>query len=1038
MSHPDIDLADVRAAVRAATDRLLALQREDGSWSLPVHMGPQVTALAHVVRARLRQTTPEEDAGVARWLLARQLPDGGFPSNPYREEGVLTATAACWGGLRAAGLPADHPAVARARAWVDAHGGLESLVANPMEDLMSSGPLLAFGGWMDPMLLQPLPSAYVLVPGAVELLEKVVNAGMVFAEQQQALLIESLQEGGLRGPITALRVRKVREMSVKFQAPNGSWNDTVPQTVLAIAALSAMGDEPGEGPLGKALSWLADRLIDDEDGLRYLPFGAEVWDTTLALRALHACGAWETPERAAVVRGTRWLAHANLNTMQPEVDNPGPEENRRGGFSFQVDNPIIPDSDDTGMAVGALGLFMEAWGRMSPLPGSPASAELELVDTVAREVERSRELALNFLTHFQNEDGGWAPYVKGMPRRAHGPLFLRQDIDLTQPKDALNELRRRVSEYGDPSEHGITARILEGYALNASGLELPVVQRGVDFLFDQQLGDGSWFGRWLVNYLGGTSWGVAALAAVGVDLHDPRLQQAVDFLLMHQNADGGWGDDIDSYFDPTRAGQANSMPALTGNVLIALMRVGLQDHPAVRHGVAWLLSTRLDDGGWPNEGWLHGFWAPLFFYHQPSSDVALPAAALGLYHQLVAGRSALFDPTALVDLNTPPTPRNRFGGWNPLGLEVARRRGDPDIDKLISEVVRDRSLREINALFVKLVTNETPGVWRDKDGIDGDLMGWLGDEVTRWTAEAEAHRDALEGAQRLFERVGWGVAFSLFCASLPRCYACANGARVLVGTQGLTLHTRRRILETAQFVFDVLVPGAFGPQGRGVVSPLKLRVMHSTVRHLTRMRPYWDVAAWGVPINQEDLAGTLCTFSVSILEGLEMLGTTLSDQEKRDWMTTWAFIGRMLGVEEALIPHDVEDGQKLFQRILHRQWAPSPQGKLLGQQLVASIDGYLAFPGGEKLASSLIRTMAGERCGDILGLEQPLPLERVLEGTAWLRRHSPRVGRALSPAPLLEPLALRLMEGVVHVQREGRDVQFTVPESLTSKWGVSG
>ena len=97
----------------------------------------------------------------------------------------------------------------------------------------------------------------------------------------------------------------------------------------------------------------------------------------------------------------------------------------------------------------------------------------------------------------------------------------------------------------------------------------------------------------------------------------------------------------------------------------------------------------------------------------------------------------------------------------------------------------------------------------------------------------------------------------------------------ILKTGGMRGNTRRRILETAQFVFDVLNLGAFTATGRGVRSTQKVRLMHATIRHLTLMEGQWDSKSWGVPLNQEDLAGTLMTFSVVVLDVFESVGVRL-------------------------------------------------------------------------------------------------------------------------------------------------------------------
>src|SRR5262249_45188084 len=128
-------------------------------------------------------------------------------------------------------------------------------------------------------------------------------------------------------------------------------------------------------------------------------------------------------------------------------------------------------------------------------------------------------------------------------------------------------------------------------------------------------------------------------------------------------------------------------------------------------------------------------------------------------------------------------------------------------------------------------------------------------------------------AQDLFTRYGWQVAVGLFCSSLPQAYAAKKGAKVLGYTQALSRHVRQRIFETAQFIFDAMDPGGLAKDGRGVRAAQKVRLMHAAIRHLVlkdRQRPY-DPVAFGLPVNQEDMAGTLMTFSCVTLDALRKL-----------------------------------------------------------------------------------------------------------------------------------------------------------------------
>src|SRR6187549_451702 len=126
----------------------------------------------------------------------------------------------------------------------------------------------------------------------------------------------------------------------------------------------------------------------------------------------------------------------------------------------------------------------------------------------------------------------------------------------------------------------------------------------------------------------------------------------------------------------------------------------------------------------------------------------------------------------------------------------------------------------------------------------------------------------------------------LCCYSLPSSYAARKGVQVLHRTAYLAKRPNRRLFETAQFIVDVLSPGGLGPLGHGQRTAQKVRLMHAAIRHLILHDPNtrWPADDLGVPINQEDLLGTLMTFTWLILDGLSRLGVRLTPQEQQAYL----------------------------------------------------------------------------------------------------------------------------------------------------------
>jgi len=124
------------------------------------------------------------------------------------------------------------------------------------------------------------------------------------------------------------------------------------------------------------------------------------------------------------------------------------------------------------------------------------------------------------------------------------------------------------------------------------------VEKAIKFIFDEQEPDGSWFGRWGVNYLYGTFLVLRGLEAMGVWNHEPQIQQAAEWIRMVQNADGGWGESCGSYDDPTTRGEGPSTPSQTAWALLGLLSAGDTRSDSVAKGIRWLLTRQRNDGSW--------------------------------------------------------------------------------------------------------------------------------------------------------------------------------------------------------------------------------------------------------------------------------------------------------------------------------------------------------------------------------------------------------------------------------------------------------
>src|SRR5262249_15444600 len=251
-----------------------------------------------------------------------------------------------------------------------------------------------------------------------------------------------------------------------------------------------------------------------------------------------------------------------------------------------------------------------------------------------------------------------------------------------------------------------------------------------------------------------------------------------------------------------------------------------------------------------------------------------------------------------------------------------RQEADPLADGVIREIFTEGDQAAVDDVFAKIVRSDDP----IPPGLPQKALAYF--ESTA-ALPSWADREQMAVAQRMFTRDGWGVATALFTSALPQAYAARNGARVLMGTTGMTMHVERRIFETAQFIFDVLDEGAFGPAGRGLRAAQKVRLLHAAIRHLTLRQAGWDGDAWGIPVNQEDLSSTLMTFSCVVLDAFDKLRVRYAPDEAEAFLHLWKVVGHYMGIDERLLLRDRADGDALMERIRASQWQASPEGAKL-------------------------------------------------------------------------------------------------------------
>lgn len=357
-------------------------------------------------------------------------------------------------------------------------------------------------------------------------------------------------------------------------------------------------------------------------------------------------------------------------------------------------------------------------------------------------------------------------------------------------------------------------------------------------------------------------------------------------------------------------------------------------------------------------------------------------------------------------------PRQR--GLTTRALARARSIGDERADELMGELARHPRREAIDRLLARVRDTQTPL----PSGLPRSLRRFLEEEgLPAW-----ADRERLLRAQRFSERNVMAIAIALFCAALPSAFTGAKGVSVLYATGRLEHDVDARVNETGRFVFDVLMPGGF-ESGHAVRAAQKVRLLHAGVRHAVRGRAGADV-----PINQEDLLGTLTCFSIVVLDALESMGVAVSRREAEDYLHLWLVVGAMLGIHQRLLPHDVAVARRLGEDIRARQTASSADGRKLAKVLLDGIERHLPLRGLGLLGPGLMRMFLGEAGARTLGLPKGLStpsLSLLFAGSRALLGAPARDDRALSS--LRDGIARTVLELTMSRKLEGREPAYERP-----------
>ncbi len=600
----DEDLADVEKAILNSREYLLSRQHPEGYWCGELEADAMLEADYIFLHTLLESGDPARLQRAMAEIWRYQNEDGSwsiYPGGP----GNLSLSVKCYFSAKLLGIGPDDPRMVKCRGWVLEHGGV--IECNTFTKMY----LCALGQY-DYDAVPAIPPEIVLFPRwfyfniyeisswsrSILVPLAIIYAKKPFKKIAPEQGIDELFVGGRANSILRLRMDRKRLLSwrnfflvvdrvfhlaeavhirplrkhalkraEKWMLDRLEMTDGLgaiyPAMLNAILALRCLGYSEDDPQVIRARDEFEKLGIEQpptaqmpEPTFRMQPAVSPVWDTAQAVYALGEAGVPRDDPR--MVKAADWL-------LAKEVRHKGDwaekvRDTEPGGWYFEFNNEFYPDTDDTAQVLLALN---------------------KVDNPRERYQHQVTERAIEWEFAMQCRNGGWGSFDKDNTK------MIFQYIPFADHNAML-----------DPPTVDITGRMLEMLASYGFTRNDKRVQKALEFILSEQEPDGSWFGRWGVNYIYGTFLVLRGLEAIGVDQHEPQVQQAAEWIRMVQNPDGGWGETCGSYEDPDTRGIGPSTPSQTAWAILGLLAAGDDRSDSIAKGIRWLLNRQQRDGSW--------------------------------------------------------------------------------------------------------------------------------------------------------------------------------------------------------------------------------------------------------------------------------------------------------------------------------------------------------------------------------------------------------------------------------------------------------
>jgi len=634
---PDLD-----GAIKRAQKNLFNLQTPEGYWVGELIVDATLVADMVAYHHWDGKINLNWERKAIHHMFSKQLPEGGWPIY-HGGPAEVNATIKCYLALKLAGVPVTDPRMLRAREVALNLGGVPRMNTFSKLYLALLGlfpwqyvptipcEVILIGKWFHVNFWEMSNwSRAMLVPLAIINhykptrplknnihIDELYPAGVHerdlalapdperFTWRNFFLWLDSLHkfaewfaENNIH-PFRKRALKKAEEfMLERFEGSDGL-AAIFPSMLNSLIALQILGYPEEHPQVIRARRELKRLQHETEDSVRIEPCFSPVWDTAIVAICLRESGIPEDDPR--MKKATEWLMTKEIR-FRGDWKYKNPAKVEPSGWVFEYENKWNPDVDDTAMVLLAL--------RKTPTDDP-------------KKRDECFQRGLKWMMTFQCKDGGWAAFDKDCTKN------VLERVPFADHNAML-----------DPECADITARIIELLGYEGWNVNHPQIKKAMRFLKEHQEEDGSWYGRWGVNYIYGTWQVLRGLRAINTDMNQPWLVRARDWLESVQHPDGGWGERCNTYDDPVFKGQGPSTASQTAWALMGLCAFDEPNRPSIQRGIEYLIRTQNHDGSWTEDEITGTGFPKVFYLKYDMYRNAWPLLAFATYKNLLTKQAA--------------------------------------------------------------------------------------------------------------------------------------------------------------------------------------------------------------------------------------------------------------------------------------------------------------------------------------------------------------------------------------------------------------